>query len=163
MPDSKTKGKIPNLHGTLSFKESPSIIQRIKRNYFSNILMPIPWLVFLVNYQYQKIIVLKFLMTRYVPRTTGVYLRSANCPTASIHFLLKGEVKNFESIVFQTTVLLADINDFVAMNNIYKTFFTQREPARAAYQVRKLAHLISWIQWLPFTTWGDKTLLRILA
>ena len=75
MPDSKTKGKIPNLHGTLSFKESPSIIQRIKRNYFSNILMPIPWLVFLVNYQYQKIIVLKFLMTRYVPRTTDVYLR----------------------------------------------------------------------------------------
>jgi enamine deaminase RidA (YjgF/YER057c/UK114 family) len=33
---------------------------------------------------------------------------------------------------------LADINDFVAMNNVYKTFFTQREPARAAYQVRIL-------------------------
>ncbi len=35
----------------------------------------------------------------------------------------------------QTTVLLADINDFATMNNIYKQFFTHREPARAAYQV----------------------------
>ena len=40
--------------------------------------------------------------------------------------------------MLQTTVLLADINDFVAMNNVYKTFFTQREPARAAYQVSGL-------------------------
>ena len=38
---------------------------------------------------------------------------------------------------FQTTVLLSDINDFVAMNNVYKTFFSQREPARAAYQVSR--------------------------
>jgi enamine deaminase RidA (YjgF/YER057c/UK114 family) len=39
-------------------------------------------------------------------------------------------------------VLLSDINDFVAMNNIYKTFFTQREPARAAYQVRLSSHFL---------------------
>jgi len=40
--------------------------------------------------------------------------------------------------VVKVTVLLADINDFAAMNNIYKEFFTENFPARAAYQV---AHL----------------------
>ena len=35
----------------------------------------------------------------------------------------------------KTTVLLKDINDFVKVNDIYKTFFTTSFPARAAYQV----------------------------
>ena len=42
------------------------------------------------------------------------------------------------SNVVKTTVLLADINDFVAVNNVYKTFFTTNYPARAAYQVAAL-------------------------
>ena len=37
--------------------------------------------------------------------------------------------------VVKTTVLLKDINDFVKVNDIYKTFFTSHYPARAAYQV----------------------------
>ena len=40
----------------------------------------------------------------------------------------------FDNVV-KTTVLLADINDFKAVNEVYTTFFTDNYPARAAYQV----------------------------
>lgn len=35
--------------------------------------------------------------------------------------------------VCKTTVLLADINDFAAMNEVYAEFFTAPYPARAAF------------------------------
>ena len=37
--------------------------------------------------------------------------------------------------VVKTTVLLADIADFAAMNAVYAEFFTAHYPARAAFQV----------------------------
>lgn len=37
--------------------------------------------------------------------------------------------------VVKTTVLLADINDFAAMNEVYAEFFTEPYPARAAFEV----------------------------
>lgn len=40
--------------------------------------------------------------------------------------------------VVKTTVLLADIADFAAMNEVYSTFFTAPYPARAAFQVAAL-------------------------
>ncbi|KAG8441791.1 hypothetical protein GDO86_010825 [Hymenochirus boettgeri] len=40
--------------------------------------------------------------------------------------------------VVKTTVLLADINDFNDVNDIYKQFFQNNFPARAAYQVAAL-------------------------
>ncbi|XP_075438771.1 2-iminobutanoate/2-iminopropanoate deaminase-like isoform X1 [Ascaphus truei] len=42
------------------------------------------------------------------------------------------------SNVVKTTVLLADINDFNDMNEVYKQFFQNSFPARAAYQVAAL-------------------------
>ncbi|MBR1707248.1 MAG: RidA family protein [Clostridia bacterium] len=39
------------------------------------------------------------------------------------------------SQVVKTTVLLADINDFAAMNAVYAEFFKEVCPARAAFQV----------------------------
>lgn len=39
------------------------------------------------------------------------------------------------SNVVKTTVLLADIADFAAMNAVYAEFFTAPYPARAAFQV----------------------------
>ena len=42
------------------------------------------------------------------------------------------------SDVVKTTVLLADIGDFTAMNAVYAEFFTEPYPARAAYQVAAL-------------------------
>ena len=35
----------------------------------------------------------------------------------------------------KTTVYLSDVSDFGRVNEIYKEFFTENYPARAAYQV----------------------------
>merc|ERR1711942_304323 len=53
----------------------------------------------------------------------GHILEAANC--------------NFNNVV-KTTVLLADINDFAAVNEVYTKFFTENFPARAAYQAAAL-------------------------
>lgn len=43
----------------------------------------------------------------------------------------------YEDVV-KTTVLLADIADFKAMNAVYTEYFTQDKPARACFQVAAL-------------------------
>merc|ERR1711970_1075926 len=53
----------------------------------------------------------------------GNILEAANC--------------TFDNVV-KTTVLLADINDFAAVNEVYKEFFRSNYPARAAYQAAAL-------------------------
>ena len=40
--------------------------------------------------------------------------------------------------VVKTTVMLKNIGDFAAMNDVYAEFFTEPFPARAAYQVAAL-------------------------
>ena len=40
--------------------------------------------------------------------------------------------------VVKTTVFLADISDFAAMNAVYAEFFPQEPPARSAFQVAAL-------------------------
>ena len=40
--------------------------------------------------------------------------------------------------IVKTTVFLKDMNDFVEMNRVYKTFFTADCPARSAFQVARL-------------------------
>lgn len=40
--------------------------------------------------------------------------------------------------VFKTTVFLKDLNDFVAMNEVYATYFKENPPARSCVQVAKL-------------------------
>lgn len=42
------------------------------------------------------------------------------------------------SNVVKTTVLLADIADFAAMNEVYASFFSEPFPARSAFAVRDL-------------------------
>ena len=42
------------------------------------------------------------------------------------------------SDVVKTTVLLADIADFAAMNAVYAEYFTENKPARAAFAVKDL-------------------------
>lgn len=42
------------------------------------------------------------------------------------------------SDVVKTTVLLSDINDFSAMNEIYGHYFTEPYPARAAFEAANL-------------------------
>lgn len=40
--------------------------------------------------------------------------------------------------VAKTTCLLSDMANFQAMNEVYATFFTENQPARAAFAVREL-------------------------
>merc|ERR1712114_67451 len=61
--------------------------------------------------------------TRQALTNMGYILEAANC--------------SFDNVV-KTTVLLADINDFGAVNEVYTKFFTSSYPARAAYQVAAL-------------------------
>ncbi len=42
------------------------------------------------------------------------------------------------SHVLKTTVFLADMNDYAAMNEVYRRYFKQDPPARSAIQVAKL-------------------------
>jgi 2-iminobutanoate/2-iminopropanoate deaminase len=44
---------------------------------------------------------------------------------------------NLENVV-KTTVFLKDMNDFVAVNEVYGTYFNTKMPARSAVQVGKL-------------------------
>jgi 2-iminobutanoate/2-iminopropanoate deaminase len=42
------------------------------------------------------------------------------------------------SAVVRTTVFLADMNDFNAMNDVYRTFFAEPYPARSTIQAARL-------------------------
>jgi 2-iminobutanoate/2-iminopropanoate deaminase len=55
----------------------------------------------------------------------------------NIRALLDAGGLSFSSVV-RTTVFLADMNDFEAMNNVYGKYFTQPYPARATVQVSRL-------------------------
>ena len=51
--------------------------------------------------------------------------------------VLKAAGLSFASVV-RTTVFLADMNDFAAMNEVYGTYFSAPAPARATVQVARL-------------------------
>lgn len=56
----------------------------------------------------------------------------------NVGYLLEEVGCNYENVV-KATVLLADIKDFNAMNEVYKEFFKQGNyPARTAFQVAAL-------------------------
>jgi 2-iminobutanoate/2-iminopropanoate deaminase len=51
--------------------------------------------------------------------------------------ILRAGGATFDHVV-RTTVFLADMNDFAAMNEAYATYFTAPAPARATVQVSRL-------------------------
>ena len=51
--------------------------------------------------------------------------------------ILKAGGLSFGDVV-RTTVFLADMNDFTAMNQVYGTYFSEPYPARATVQVARL-------------------------
>src|SRR5216117_3764431 len=51
--------------------------------------------------------------------------------------LLKAAGRSFADVV-RTTVFLADMNDFAAMNDVYGQYFSEPYPARATVQVARL-------------------------
>jgi 2-iminobutanoate/2-iminopropanoate deaminase len=55
----------------------------------------------------------------------------------NIGALLKAGGLDFSAVV-RTTVFMADMNDFAAMNEVYGGFFAEPYPARATVQVARL-------------------------
>ena len=55
----------------------------------------------------------------------------------NIGHILSEAGMSYDNVV-KTTVLLADIADFAAMNAVYAEFFTENCPARAAFAVKEL-------------------------
>jgi 2-iminobutanoate/2-iminopropanoate deaminase len=51
--------------------------------------------------------------------------------------ILEAGGASFDQVV-RTTVFLADMNDFTAMNEVYATYFAAPAPARATVQVSRL-------------------------
>ena len=55
----------------------------------------------------------------------------------NVKAILESEGYSMADVV-KTTVLMADIGEFAAMNEVYAEFFTEPYPARAAFQVAAL-------------------------
>ena len=55
----------------------------------------------------------------------------------NIGALLKAGGLSYAHVV-RTTVFLADMNDFAAMNDVYRTFFVEPYPARSTVQAARL-------------------------
>ena len=55
----------------------------------------------------------------------------------NLEAVLKAAGSGLEKVV-KTTVFLADMNDFAAMNDVYGRFFTENKPARATVQAARL-------------------------
>ncbi len=51
--------------------------------------------------------------------------------------VLKAAGTNLNNVV-KTTVFLADMNDFAAMNEVYAEYFSENKPARATVQAARL-------------------------
>ena len=56
---------------------------------------------------------------------------------ANLAAVLKAGGRSFADVV-KTTVFLADMNDFTAVNEVYGRYFTQPYPARATVEVARL-------------------------
>lgn len=55
----------------------------------------------------------------------------------NISALLKEAGMNFSNVV-KTSIFLADMNDFIAVNQIYSSYFTSEFPARETVQAARL-------------------------
>ncbi|HJR59397.1 MAG TPA: RidA family protein [Vicinamibacterales bacterium] len=56
---------------------------------------------------------------------------------ANLRAILEAAGASFEHVV-RTTVYLADMNDFAAVNEVYGTYFSSPAPARATVQAARL-------------------------
>ena len=67
----------------------------------------------------------------------GRHRRADAAGTAEIGEILQAGGASFQQVV-RTTVYLADLGDFAAMNEVYATFFTAPQPARSTIQAARL-------------------------
>jgi len=86
--------------------------------------------------------------TMYISGTMGIDPNSNSLVTGGIREQTKMALTNIENILesvgasmnnmVKVTVLLTDITEFDAVNEVYQTYFEKNHPARAAYQVSSL-------------------------
>ena len=67
----------------------------------------------------------------------GDILQQTRRALENVGLLLRAAGLTYASVV-RTTVFLADMNDFKAMNEVYSTFFTEPYPARSTVQAARL-------------------------
>ena len=68
---------------------------------------------------------------------TGTIADQARRALQNVGEILKAGGSSFSQVV-RTTVYLADLADFPAMNEVYATFFSAPQPARSTIQAAKL-------------------------
>jgi 2-iminobutanoate/2-iminopropanoate deaminase len=68
---------------------------------------------------------------------TGDITAQADRAMRNVSALLRAAGLGFEHVV-RTTVFLADMNDFAAMNDVYSRYIVDPAPARATVQVARL-------------------------
>jgi len=68
---------------------------------------------------------------------TGDITAQADRSMRNVSALLRAAGLGFEHVV-RTTVFLADMNDFAAMNEVYSRYIVDPAPARATVQVARL-------------------------
>ncbi len=67
----------------------------------------------------------------------GDITAQARCVLDNIGALLTSGGRSFADVV-RTTIFLADMNDFAAVNDVYGQYFSEPYPARATVQVARL-------------------------
>jgi 2-iminobutanoate/2-iminopropanoate deaminase len=73
-------------------------------------------------------------------RSTGDVREQTDLVLRNLAAVLEAAGSSFRSVV-KTTVFLADIEDFAAMNEVYERHFGDHRPARAAVQAAALPKL----------------------
>ncbi len=84
----------------------------------------------------------------YVSGQLPIDVSTGEFPSEDIREQTRASLENVKSIleaaglglqnVVKTTVYLADISDFTAMNEVYGSYFSEPYPARAAFEVANL-------------------------
>ena len=76
-----------------------------------------------------------------IPKTGEILLGDIKLQTRQVLENLKNILEAAGSSldnVVKTTVFMKDLNDYTAINDVYKEFFLQKPPARAAVQAARL-------------------------
>ena len=80
----------------------------------------------------------RFRWTRQPARwSTGIFAAQTHRVFQNLRAILEAAGASFDNVV-RTTVYLADMNDFPAMNEVYATYFRSPAPARATVQAARL-------------------------
>ena len=79
----------------------------------------------------------KVISTEKAPAAIGPYSQAIEVNGMVYSNLLEAAGTNMDNVV-KTTVFIKEMNDFSAINDVYKTFFTADFPSRSCVEVARL-------------------------